>query len=359
MRPGPDPRETALAWYQRYRDLRTKLALGAGGIALIVAAVMWLATELLSIDPGKGTPIGWSVRADGHVATLIQTLEPYIPSPNRDHGKNTYSISLFIVPLDGSKPRLVPISGGHSGNSLGLSQILGGDGANIWFDVNGVGAVDLKTFELLAGSALRDAPPDGLHGALPHRLTPRIEASLSTGFFIEDHEDGREWLGVLSQEEAQREYAPKKSLRRITHAESAKRTRRFHRGTVGDASGGIRQILSMQAIDEAEYLDAAFLRMNDASEPFRMRDPDGALMVYTSEPGLKGTLMMARVDTEGRIVWKVDTEIDRFALSQILPGESATAFVGTRLPVPNRVSEPLLVIVEHATGKVRTHSLWQ
>jgi hypothetical protein len=68
---------------------------------------------------------------------------------------------------------------------------------------------------------------------------------------------------------------------------------------------------------------------------------------------------MSRVDTQGRIIWKVDTGIDRFKLSQILPGDAATAFVGTRLPVPDKVPEPLLVIVEHATGALVSHSLWQ
>ena len=90
-----------------------------------------------------------------------------------------------------------------------------------------------------------------------------------------------------------------------------------------------------------------------------MSEPDGALMIYTSEPGLKGRLMVARVDTAGTILWKVDTGIDRFKLSQILPGKDSFAFVGTRPPVPDKLSEPLLVIVENRTGAVVTHSLWQ
>lgn len=355
MSAAQDPNTAAAAWYARYRNMRVRFALIMGAIALIFAAVMWITTKTFSIDPGKGTPIGWSVRADGHVATLIQTLEPYIPSLNRDHSKDTYSIGIFIVPVDGSKPRLVPISNGHSAGSLGLVQILGGDGHNMWFDVNEVGAVDLKSYKLLAGSDLRDAPPSNLKGAVPNRLSPRIESSLGTGFFI----NAKEWFGVLSTEEAQGEYAPKKWLRRITHAESLKRMRRFNRGTLGDSYDDRRQIIAMEAISEAEYLNAALLRLDDKSEPFRMTDPDGALMMHTSEPGMKGTVMVSRVSTDGRILWQVDTEIDRFKLLQIMPGEDATAFVGTRLPVPDKVPEPLLVIVEHAMGKAVTHSLWQ
>jgi len=113
-----------------------------------------------SFDPGKGTPIGSSVRTDTHIATLIQTLEPYVPSLNRDHGEDTYRISLFRVPLDGA------------------------------------------------------------------------------------------------------------------------------------------------------------------------------------EPGLKGTMIVARADTSGRILWSVDTGIDRFELQQILPGNGSVAFIGTRLPIPGKVSGP-------------------
>jgi hypothetical protein len=91
----------------------------------------------------------------------------------------------------------------------------------------------------------------------------------------------------------------------------------------------------------------------------RLRDPDGALMLFTSEPGLKGTLMIARVDNDGNILWKVDTTLDRFKLAQILPGSTSTAFVGTRLPIPDKVSEPFIVILDHDTGKLTTHSLWQ
>jgi hypothetical protein len=65
----------------------------------------------------------------------------------------------------------------------------------------------------------------------------------------------------------------------------------------------------------------------------------------------------ARVDHSGAVLWQVDTGIDRFSLKQILPGESSTAFVGTRPPVPDKVSEPLLVLVNHADGSARTLSL--
>lgn len=342
-----------VGWYHRLRGLQLKLALAVGALALLLALLVAVENTIFSIDPGKGTPIGRSVRTDTHVATLIQTLEAYVPSLARDHAKDTYAVGLFLVPLDGSAPRLVPIGGGHSGNSLGLVQILGSDGRTLWFDVNGVGGVDLATDELVKGAPanLRE-----LQGARPRAFAPRVESHLATGFFT-----GRgTWLGLLSDAERAREYAPGQWLRRVTHAASSKEMRRWYRGIVGEGSGtGSRQIVAMEPIGDAQYLDAAFLRIDEASEPIRVRDPDGALTVHTSAPGGKGTVVLARVDDDGNVLWSADTQLDRFGLQQILPGAGSTALVGTRVPVPGKVSEPLLVLVDHATGEVTTHSLWR
>ena len=46
-------------------------------------------------------------------------------------------------------------------------------------------------------------------------------------------------------------------------------------------------------------------------------------------------------------------------MQQILPGTNSMVFVGKRPPVPDKVSEPLVVVVENPTGKVETHSLWR
>jgi hypothetical protein len=81
--------------------------------------------------------------------------------------------------------------------------------------------------------------------------------------------------------------------------------------------------------------------------------------VSTSAPGRAGTLVVARTDDGGDVLWRTDTGIDRFTLQQILPGATTTAFVGTRPREPDRVPEPLLVLVDHATGARTEHTLWR
>jgi hypothetical protein len=325
-------------------------------VALVVGGFMWFKNNVLVIDPGQGAPLGRTVRTDRHIATLIQTLEPYTPSLSRDHSKDTYRVSLFLVPLDGRAPALVPISGGHSANSLGLAKVLGSDGQALWFDVKGDGAVDLNTLRVLDDESHRKAPAN-LQGSARLPIAPRTESYLSAGFFT----GPESWLGLCSPAEAERTFRPGQWVRAVVHADDAKQMRRFHRGTVGgDVSvTGSRRILSMAPAGSAEYLNAAFLRMDEKAEPLRLRDPDGALMIYTSAPGPSGTLMVARVDTSGAVAWTTDTAIDRFKLLQILPGPTSFAFVGTRVPVPGKVSEPILVIVDNSTGTASTHSLWR
>ena len=69
--------------------------------------------------------------------------------------------------------------------------------------------------------------------------------------------------------------------------------------------------------------------------------------------------MIARVDGNGSLIWRTDTGIERFTLEQILPGEGSVAFIGTRPMVLDKVSEPLLVIMDNATGKAHPTTLWQ
>lgn len=340
------------SFVRRFTALKARLGLIVLAVALIFGGMICLKDKLLAIDPGKGAPLGLCVRTDHHIATLMQTLEPYTPSLHRDGSEDRFTVSIFIVPLDGSKPRLIPILHEQSFPSVQLAKVLGSDGSTLWFDARGIGGVDLETFELLKPSEVRD--PYVPQPALP--FAPAVSEYLSAGY----HTGPGSWLGLHSAAEIEGGFAPKEFVRRVVRQDEAKQLRRFYRGVLdAPVNDEYHRILSMTAIGDTEYLNAAFLRMDEASEPLRMTDPDGALMIFTSDPGLQGRLMVARVDLDGKVVWKTDTGIDRFKLSQILPGKDSFAFVGTRPPVPNKVSEPLLVIVENRSGKTTLHSLWQ
>lgn len=344
-------------WVFRLTTLRARLGLMVLAASLLVGAGLWVKDALFTIDPGKGTAIGHSVRTDRHIATLIQSLEPYVPSLDRNHGDDTYSISLLLVPLDGSSAQLIPLRRGLSPGAFSLAKVLGSDGRTLWFDVAGIGGVDLGTSKLRSDAEIAAVDPRGLPrpwGDSP--LAPTPEQFLAAGLMISP----TTWLGLHADAEVARDFRPGQWLKPVVRAESARQARRFHLGEVEPASTtGHSRIVSMRAVGESEYLDAAFLRASNDSTPFRLEDPPGALVLYSSARGLEGTAVVARVDDDGDLLWSVDTGISRSALQQILPGTDATAFVGTRPPVPNEVSEPLLVIVEHDDGRQATHSLWR
>ncbi|MBL7964669.1 MAG: hypothetical protein JNM31_12600 [Flavobacteriales bacterium] len=351
---GTPQQQHDVAWYHRYRDVKLKLALAVGVIVLLIVFAAFIMKSAFRIDPGMGSPLGHAVRTDQHIVLLVQHLEAYIPSLHRDHSKDTYSVSLFIVPLDGGAPQLVKVREGLSAGSFSLAKVLGSDGRALWYDIGGAGAIDLKTFKPLPQAELRDPPAPERTNALP--FGPKVEDHLAAGLFTSP----TSWLGMHSAEEATRDLKPGFSLKRVRDAESASHQRRFHRAELSAEAGPKGQaILSTAPLGEATYLNAAFLRLHDAAEPIRFSSPDGALIVFTSEPGLKGTTMLARVDLVGQVLWKTDTGLDRFALQQIMPGEWSTAFFGTRPREEGKVPEPLLVIVEHATGESETYSLWR
>jgi hypothetical protein len=170
------------------------------------------------------------------------------------------------------------------------------------------------------------------------------------------------WLGLHSHADLVRPYRPGRWLRPVESASDVPReARRLMRGEMVASSDDDErlQIRSMLPVNETEYRNAAFLRIDEKSEPLRIRNPDSVLMLHTSVDA-QGTLLVSRVAmSTGQLLWTVDTGVDRFKLSQILPAEHSTVFVGPRPPVPGEVSEPLIVLLDHANGRLTTHSLWR
>lgn len=329
-------------------------------MGLLLGSAQGAPGQLFGIQPGQGVPLGLSLRTDQHVATLIQTLEPYLPSLHRDGSRDRFRISLLLVPLAGGAPTLLPVKGGLSAPAIGLGKVLGSDGRRLWFDVAGLGAVDLSSLRLLPAAEVARVDPRTLPrpwggAALPPRLEHHLAAGLMTS--------PGAWLGVHAPAELARDFKPGQWLRPVVGADSARVMRRLVQGRLqADAAVGRARIVAMQPLGEDAYLNAAFLRLHDKAEPLRLTAPPGVLMLFTAGDGSAlagGTTVLARVDEDGRVRWRVDTGIERFRLQQILPGAASTALVGPRPAVPGRLSEPLLVIVDHASGGAATHTLWR
>jgi len=382
--------------HQIFRERKAKLMTILTIIVLVMAAAAVAFKTMFSIKSPTGSPLGLSVRTPEHIASLIQTLEPYVPTLHRNPDNDRYSLSLFLCPQDGRSPgKMISITKHRRAQEFTLAKILGCDGSAVWFNFNGVGGVNLKSGKLIGETELRRANPSldeswddqrrmefdqrlrvtsadrqRIYEVIPETLQavpaqvnrkaasfdPRVEEFLSSGA----RPSPVDWLGVHSKNEAAREYQPKSWLSRLNRATDAKEMRSLYRAQLGpELDRGSREILSLEPISDDEYFNAAFVRTGSETDPLRLSGPDSFLMIYTSKPGLNGTLMLARVDSAGKILWQTNTGIDRFKLSQILPNDRFIAFTGTRPPIPDKVSEPILVIVDNQSGTTSAVSLWQ
>ncbi|MEQ1863542.1 MAG: hypothetical protein ABL996_02700 [Micropepsaceae bacterium] len=394
----------AVAFVHKYRDVRANFAIGVLVVALIGGVLFWLGQKALTVAPVTGVPLRESLRFDsddparpGGVATLIETTDPYPLDISGRGGNRTGSLSILVTPLDDSKPHLIPFARRLSSGSYSLARIMGSDGRTLWFDAAGLYGVrlsdytlvttndlraanpsldalwweDTRGMDLIAGklhvmridrSAAMDIDPDTLAAVnvTPKPSNARFERRepadyLAAGLVAAPGE----WFGLHSTAELSGEFKPGSWIKAVESADDVKVLRRLSKGSLGAATADARfRIRTIAPIGDTEFLEAAFLRMNDKSEPIRLTSPDSALMVHTSAPGLAGTLVVSRVETQGHLLWSTDTGLDRFQLKQILPGQDVLAFIGTRPPVPDKLSEPLVVLVETGTGKMTSQSLW-
>ncbi len=395
---GTADRANAAESVKRYVNLKAMVGTVVLVVALIVGGVLWWGRKALLVAPASGVPLNECVRTDTHIASFIQYMDPHLPRLSGRGGNTTTSISILLIPLDGSGPFVVPVVSGLDGNGYQLARIMGSDGRTLWFDCTGLYGVRLGDHALVSTEDLRKANPsidpqwwedgrgmdilDGrLHivnadrsaamdvdpvtwkatpvrpkvsNARSHRQDPADR--LAAGYIT----SAGSWCGLHAPGELESTFKVNAWVRPVEGAEDAKRMRRFCTAELEPSEDGTHfRIRRIAPVNGTEYLNAAFLRMDDAAAPLRLNGPESALMVYTDKPGLEGRLVVSRVDTQGKVLWSAATGIDRFHLTQILPGEKAFAFVGTRPPVPGKLSEPIVVLVENAAGTMTVHSLWR
>jgi hypothetical protein len=402
---APARQAKAAAFVHRLRDLKEMLATGLIVIALVLGGLFWLGQQAMTVTAVSGTPLNASLRfaagdpgLPGGIATLIQTTDPHAVEISGRGGNTTTSLSILVTPLDGATPHLVRVAGRLPPSGVQLSRIMGSDGRTLWFDAAGLHGVRLSDFSLVTPAELRAANPelpptwwddqrgmdivDGkLHvmnadrsaaldvdpdtwkatATTPKPSNARFERRepadhLASGLLV----GPGKWLGLHAPAERDADFKPGRWIRPVESASEKRLPRQLNEARLEPSSDGARhRVRAIAPLGDSEYLEAAFLRLGPKAEPLRLTDPDSALMIHTSAPGQAGTLVVSRVDMQGKLLWSTDTGLHRFSLKQILPGEDVVAFVGERPPIPDKLSEPLIVLVDTQTGKLTTHTLWR
>ncbi|MBK9129886.1 MAG: hypothetical protein IPM13_19225 [Phycisphaerales bacterium] len=337
-----------------YSRLEAKMALWLGSVVLVLALVAWLGRGLFMIET-TGAPLGDSVRVGDTIATLIQRLEPYVPSLHRDHGKDTYSTGLLLHTAGSvAKPEYVPIARGYQAGSLQLSKFLACDAERLRFRAPEAGAYDLRRRRLLTPEEQqRDTPP------APPRTDPRADLAkgddaLLLSLAAAGSVSATRWLGVLSDAEAKRDHASGKVASPLVRLDRSNEARALYVAdlTEGDARA---RVATLQARGGEPMFNGGFLRTARNGSLLRLAEPPGLLLVFETQRYREGTVSLARLDDDGRELWRVDLGLGE--LQQVLPDRDRPAFLGTRPRVPGKVPEPVLVVVDARTRATTTWSL--
>jgi len=367
--------------------LVTLMTVAVLGVALVLGlGASFLRTRTV------GQPLGPAVRAGEHVAVLLQTQEPHVPSLHRNASRDRYRLELLLLPTgEGGARRKVRLAEGlRAGGALQSARLLGVDGDTLWIRTPELQAYRMTSGQRVRTDELRELNPefadlfsDGLtefngHMQLllrdlrraceldPGTLRARpIEAPRRFGLpAVEDAAAGLcmggtlspdQWWGALSAREQQQDFKPGMRLPRDLSFTTSREARRLYRAAL-DTNGPVVRIHSIEPLPGDEHLDLGCIRSAPGCAPLRLEDPDGILVCFKSRPQFEGTLIVQRVDTGGRVLWTTDTGIGD--LDQVLPDPRRIAFIGRRPRVPDKLQEPVLVVVHDATGAASTTSLW-
>ncbi len=374
----------------------TPLAKGLviGVLGLLTAGLV--AWHFLSIK-STGLPLGAAARTPTHILQLVHTTERYLPTLHRIPGKDRFRIDLLAISIaDPTHQETFTLIRQQQANaSTPMTKILGADGNVVWIQALDLFAVNLKTkhiarrvdlrkrnpeLELFLNSARSEftdrfvavspdwsqayefaaetlkataCPPPSRGSWLEEQSKDRLEKSLCSGGLI----SANEWIAALTADDAKNNFKPGFSLPRDFSASDKDQIRQLYRGNL-ETSESRSRIGSCERLTTTEYRAATFLRAKPGGSVRHEAQPDSFFLLHRvgTEPLAPFTLV--RIAPDGKPLWNTATGIGR--LAQVLPGPDCIALLGERPPVPNKVSEPIVTLVNVASGAVvGTVSLWR
>lgn len=376
---------------RRYSAFVAMLALGLV-VMVFIGVAAW---QFISIE-STGSPLGLALKSPTHVLQLISTTERYLPRLHRAPDKDRFRIDLLAVSLeDPAVLETFTLQRQKQSNALTpMTKILGVDGDVVWIQALEIFAVNLKTKRISREADLRKAnpelelffasakpsftdrfiaaspdwtrayefsaetlkasacnPPDR-SGWLDEQSKGRLEHSLCSGGLISENE----WIAIATPEDAKADFKPGFSLPRDFTAGEKDQQRMLYHGRT-DESSPRRKVESATPLSPALYRAAAFLRSEPRGPLLRVGDPNGVFLIHRGGTELFAPFSLTRVGHDGKESWSSTTGLGR--VWQILPGGKVIAMTGERTPVPGKASEPILVLLNTATGQTNTISLWR
>jgi hypothetical protein len=289
-----------LLW--RLSRLKARMAAFVLMLTILAGGVLFVGRSLFTIKT-VGAPIGASARAGDFIATPMGRLEPYVPSLDRNHGRDRYTTGLLLHSArDPGFKRYVPVAEGKTGSDLAKARIAGVAGPLVWYDAPETAVIDAEAARILSTEEAQRAPPP------PRPVGAEALAALATA--------ERRLEGLLAPPGEEGAPTPR--------------------------------------IDGEELFDAAFLRTAPHRDALAL-EGGGFLLIYHTKRYREGSVVAARVAADGRVLWRRETQLGR--VEEALPDAARPAFVGVRPREEGKVPEPLLVVLDAASGEAATHSL--
>ena len=117
----------------------------------------------------------------------------------------------------------------------------------------------------------------------------------------------KQWLGVLTADEAKRAWSPGTTIWPTMPVERSKDFRKFYLSNTDRAPDGKARVTQLEPIVGDSMFNAAFVRAARMGEILRLSN-DEFLLQYQSK-SYNGTTIVARVNSAGKILWTADTGI--------------------------------------------------
>jgi len=374
---------------------KSPLAIGLIVVILVLLAAGLAAWQFVSIK-STGTPLGPAFRTPTHILQLIATTERYLPKLHRAPGQDRFRIDLLAIAIaDPSQQRTFTLLRQQQANALTpITKILGADGDVAWIQALDLFAVNVKNGRIARETDLRKAnpelepflssakpeftdcfvavspdgsqayafsgetlkatacPPPPRKAGLEALAKDRIEGSLCSGGLVSTSE----WIAAATAADAQSDFKPGFSLPRDFTAGEKDHVRQLYCGKV-DNSGARPRIETSERFSATEYRAATFLRAKPGGAILQASNPDSLFLLHRTGTELFAPFTLTRIAADGKPIWDTTTGLGR--LLQVLPGADSIALIGERPPIPSKVSEPILVLINTASGVTNTVSLWR
>lgn len=374
---------------------KSPLAFGFVVVILVLLAAGLAAWQFASIK-STGTPLGAAFRTPTHILQLISTTERYLPKLHRAPGQDRFRIDLLAISVaDPTQQKSFTLLRQQQANALTpITKILGAEGDVAWIQALEIFAVNLKTSRIAREADLRKAnrelelflrsakpeftdrfvavapdwsqayafsgdtlkaiacPPPPRRSGMEALAKDRIEGSLCSGGLVSTSE----WVAVATAADAKSDFKPGFSLPRDFTAAEKDHVRQLYCGKV-DTSGARPRIETSERLSATEYRAATFLRAKPGGAILQAQSPDSLFLLHRTGTELFASFTLTRVAPDGKEIWNAVTDLGR--LAQVLPGENSIALIGERPAVPNKVPEPILVLINTTTGATTAVSLWR